>query len=96
MSADTTRTVYFGKWPITEEEFREWLQQLDRNKDGRISKEELAAGLQTLGLRCKRWRAWWAMKKNDADNSGYIDTESEIQKLVEHARKHWGIDIRSK
>ncbi|OAY66000.1 hypothetical protein ACMD2_04881 [Ananas comosus] len=81
---------------MTEEQFREWLRHIDQNKDGRISKEELNAALKTLGLRCKRLRAWWVMKKNDTDKSGYIDTESEIRALMEHARKHWGIDIRSK
>ncbi|XP_020082853.1 uncharacterized protein LOC109706450 [Ananas comosus] len=78
---------------MTEGEFREWLRHIDRNKDSRISMKELAAGLKEAGFGFKWWRAWRAMKNVDKDRSGYIDTDSEIRALMEHAMKHWGFVI---
>ena len=81
--------------PMTEQQFRVWLQKVDVNGDGRISRQELQDALRVLGMNCTKWKAWRAKKNADLNHNNYIDGEPEIKKLIDYAAKRWGIVVRN-
>ncbi|KAJ0974962.1 hypothetical protein J5N97_016927 [Dioscorea zingiberensis] len=76
---------------MSEQQFRKWLTTVDVNGDGRISRKELQDALRVLGLRCTRWKSWRAFVHADLNKNKHIEGESEIEELIEYARKRWGI-----
>ncbi|KAJ3677000.1 hypothetical protein LUZ60_002724 [Juncus effusus] len=72
---------------MTKEQFIKWLDDVDSNKDGVISRQELYDALKVLGFHFKTWRAWRAMKKIDMNHNGVIDPGLEMKKLIEYAGK---------
>ena len=79
---------------MSEQEFRAWLQKVDVNGDGRISRQELKDALRVIGMNCAWWKAWRAKKYADLNHNNYIDGEQEIKELIQHAAERWGIVVR--
>ncbi|KAL0917136.1 hypothetical protein M5K25_012183 [Dendrobium thyrsiflorum] len=74
----------------TEEQLKQWLKSLDKNSDGRISKQELREALRSTGQRFAGWKAWRTIKNADLNRNNFIDGNSEIEKLMSIAAK-WRI-----
>ncbi|KAL5992782.1 hypothetical protein ACLOJK_013701 [Asimina triloba] len=70
-------------------EVKRWIQSVDKDKDGRISKEELQAALKGLKLWFTRHRSGRAMKKADKDCNGFIDSVEEFKEFENFVREHW-------
>ncbi|KAF9599938.1 hypothetical protein IFM89_001973 [Coptis chinensis] len=73
------------------EQFQQWIQGLDTDRDGRISKQELVEGLRGQGLWFKHWRAQRALSHVDKNSNGFVDGDFEFCELLEYAKEHWGI-----
>ncbi|KAL0314840.1 UNVERIFIED_CONTAM: hypothetical protein Sangu_2328400 [Sesamum angustifolium] len=54
-----------GKVELSMEEFKKWLMQFDRDRDGRINMEELRQAIYDTGGWLCRWKARRAMKNAD-------------------------------
>ncbi|KAK1315423.1 hypothetical protein QJS10_CPA06g02353 [Acorus calamus] len=76
---------------MTEQQFVQWLDDIDTNKDGMISKEELRKALHDLGLHFTRWKAGRGMAHGDLNHNHYIDGHEELEKLIAYAKNRWGI-----
>ncbi|XVF39958.1 hypothetical protein PTKIN_Ptkin01aG0074700 [Pterospermum kingtungense] len=81
-----------GKREMTIDEFKRWLKNFDDDKDGRISRDELADAIRVSG-------GWFASRKSkhgirsvDANGNGFID-DNEIRNLAEFAEKHLNVRI---
>ncbi|PKA55455.1 hypothetical protein AXF42_Ash006657 [Apostasia shenzhenica] len=72
--------------------FREWLQSIDRDRDGRVSEQELREALRALGRRWTGWKAARAMKHADLNRDSFIDGDAEIGELMSYAA-NWGIVV---
>ncbi|KAH1057828.1 hypothetical protein J1N35_035893 [Gossypium stocksii] len=88
-----TYSVVDGKREMTMDEFQRWLKKFDDDKDGRISRDELADA-----IRVSRG-GWFTGRKSkriigsvDADRNGFID-DNEIKNLAEFAEKYLNIKI---
>jgi calmodulin len=77
---------------MTMEEFKEWLKQLDTNKDGQLSREELRKALRKRGV--GRVTAFRSIRLADKDRNGFID-EAEVENLISLAQKSFGIRVWS-
>ncbi|KAH7652838.1 EF-hand-containing protein [Dioscorea alata] len=79
---------------MSKEDLKKWLfDNMDSNKDGRISMKELHRALKELGHSfgwLKTFRAFWF---SDTNWNGAIDTDSEIDKLITYAQNMWGIKV---
>ncbi|XXG40548.1 hypothetical protein AAC387_Pa01g1236 [Persea americana] len=73
--------------------FSDWLQHMDRNDDGIISKPELQKAVKSLGVWFTNWKAKKAMAAADFNDNTVIDTDEELQQLIMYAQKHWGLTI---
>ncbi|MFQ6662636.1 hypothetical protein Gotur_030422 [Gossypium turneri] len=78
---------------MTMDEFKRWLKKFDDDKDGRISRDELADA-----IRVSRG-GWFTGRKSkriigsvDADRNGCID-DNEIKNPAEFAEKYLNIKI---
>ncbi|KAJ3705032.1 hypothetical protein LUZ61_008737 [Rhynchospora tenuis] len=78
---------------MTPEEFDKWLDHIDSNGDGNISRKELHGALKELGLKWKTWKSWWAIKKVDLNHNKVIDGKTERKLLYDYAAKYWGITV---
>jgi Ca2+-binding EF-hand superfamily protein len=78
---------------MTREQFEKWLDSVDSNNDGYISRSELYAALATLGLNFKTWKTWRAMKRCDRNHNHVIDPGLERKKLIDYAEKRWHIIV---
>lgn len=78
--------------PFTKEQIKATFRGCDRDRDGRLSKEELNAGFQRLDSHLPCWRAWWALHRADANGDGYIG-EGELDDLVKYAFKQ-GYEVK--
>ncbi|GAB4850830.1 hypothetical protein Ancab_030129 [Ancistrocladus abbreviatus] len=67
---------------------RALMREFDTNKDGRLSKEELAAFFKRLGSHFPSWRVFSAMHHADGDGDGHID-EHEMKELIDLALLSW-------
>ncbi|KAH7567396.1 hypothetical protein ACOSQ2_011040 [Xanthoceras sorbifolium] len=81
-----------GKREMTIEEFKRWLKKFDADKDGRISRDELAEAVRFSGGWFARLKARRGVGTVDRNGNGFID-ESEIKNLAEFAEKHLGVRI---
>lgn len=77
---------------MTIEEFKEWLKQLDTNKDGQLSREELRQALRKRGV--GRITAFRSTRRADKNRNGFID-ETEVENLIAVAQKNLGIRVWS-
>ncbi|GAB4843052.1 hypothetical protein Ancab_013029 [Ancistrocladus abbreviatus] len=59
------------------------MKRFDYNKDGRLSRDELAMAFRSFGSRCPSWRAKLAMYHADYDADGFIYGD-EMTKLVDY------------
>ncbi|KAJ7009181.1 hypothetical protein D5086_004693 [Populus alba] len=81
-----------GKREMTMAQFRIWVKTLDADKDGKISKDELADAVRGNGGWFAGWKGKRGVKAADANGNGVID-DSEIDMLAAFAQKHLGIII---
>ncbi|GAB2217995.1 hypothetical protein Droror1_Dr00001210 [Drosera rotundifolia] len=72
---------------LTEKQLRKLFIEHDRDKDGRLNKEELEAAFRSLGSRAPAWRADQAMYNNDLDLDGVLN-EHEMDHLVAYALRY--------
>ncbi|KAK9946518.1 hypothetical protein M0R45_011981 [Rubus argutus] len=70
--------------PWTKEQVRDLFKSLDKNGNGKLSKEELKAAFRTLGSRWSSYRARRALRHVDANGDGFISNE-ELNDLVNYA-----------
>ncbi|KAJ6954966.1 hypothetical protein NC652_006415 [Populus alba x Populus x berolinensis] len=77
---------------MTNAQFRIWVKTLDADKDGKISKDELANAIRGNGGWFAGWKGKRGVKAADANGDGVID-DSEIDMLAAFAQKHLGIII---
>ncbi|XP_070049893.1 uncharacterized protein [Nicotiana tomentosiformis] len=78
--------------PYTDEEqVKGILKKYDKNRDGKLSKQELRLAFKEMGLHFCRWKAGKALRFADKNGDGYIN-EDEISELVQYASK-WGFRI---
>jgi calmodulin len=75
---------------MTIEEFKEWLKQLDTNKDGQLSREELRQALRKRGV--GRIAAFRGAHRVDKNSNGFID-DTEVENLIAFAQKYLGIRV---
>ncbi|KAK3231424.1 hypothetical protein Dsin_003305 [Dipteronia sinensis] len=81
-----------GKRETTMDEFMRWMKKFDADKDGRISRQELAEAVRVSGGWFARLKARRGVRSVDRNGNGCID-DSEIKSLVEFAEKHLGVRI---
>lgn len=76
---------------------REWLLQIDKNKDGFLTREELKDALGTFNVWFKGMRAKLAVKDADFNRNGVIDlkNESEMNEIIAYVLKHWGKHMKA-
>ncbi|KAG8492019.1 hypothetical protein CXB51_015319 [Gossypium anomalum] len=88
-----TYSVVDDKREMTMDEFKRWLKKFDDDKDGRISRDELADAIR---VSCGGWFTGRKSKRIigsvDADRNGFID-DNEIKNLAEFAEKYLNIKI---
>jgi len=78
---------------MTLEEFKKrMLKEIDGDKDGKISKDELSAAVRRHGGWFASWKAKWGVWSADSNGNGFVD-DSEIRNLVDFAHKNLGIKI---
>ncbi|OIT04147.1 hypothetical protein A4A49_00315 [Nicotiana attenuata] len=77
--------------PLTEEQVKGMLRKYDKNRDGKLSKQELRLAFKEMGLHFCRWKAGKALRFADKNGDGYIN-EDEISEFVKFASK-WGFRI---
>ncbi|XP_011030137.1 PREDICTED: uncharacterized protein LOC105129667 [Populus euphratica] len=78
---------------MTLEEFKKWmLEEIDGDKDGKISKDELSAAIRRHRGWFASWKAKWGVWSADTNGNGVVD-DSEILNLVGFAHKNLGIKI---
>ncbi|TXG52382.1 hypothetical protein EZV62_021551 [Acer yangbiense] len=81
-----------GKREMTMDEFMRWMKKFDADKDGKISREELAEAVRVSGGWFAGLKAKRGVRSVDRNGNCYID-DSEIKNLVEFAEKHLGVRI---
>ncbi|KAJ4826414.1 hypothetical protein Tsubulata_048675 [Turnera subulata] len=81
-----------GKRKMTMEQFKRWVKALDTDKDGKISKEELAEAVRGTGRWFAGWKGKQGLQSADSNGDGFVD-ESEFHNLVEFAQKYLGVTI---
>lgn len=77
---------------MTVEDFKKWLKNFDKDKDGRISRAELREAIHSQGVRFTTWKSRRGMKQADSNHDGFID-DAEIDNLVAFAQKNLGMKI---
>ncbi|GMI96738.1 hypothetical protein HRI_003343100 [Hibiscus trionum] len=82
-----------GKREMTIDEFKRWLKKFDGDKDGRISRDELADAIrETSGGWFARRKSKRIIRSTDGNGNGFID-DNEIKNLAEFAEKHLNVRI---
>ncbi|KAK2660342.1 hypothetical protein Ddye_006875 [Dipteronia dyeriana] len=77
-----------GKREMTMDEFMRWMKKFDADKDGRISRQELAEAVRVSAGWFVRLKARRGVRSVDRNGNCYID-DSVIKSLVEFARNIW-------
>ncbi|KAL2538003.1 calcium-binding protein CML39-like [Forsythia ovata] len=78
-----------GKGEMSFVEFKNWLMEFDRDKDGRISQDELREAVRAKGRWFSTRKSKHGVKMADTNFNGVID-DDEIRSLVDFARKQLG------
>ncbi|KAM3342026.1 hypothetical protein CQW23_29972 [Capsicum baccatum] len=78
-------------YPLSDEQVKGMLMKYDKNRDGRISKQQVRLAFKEMGLHFCRWKAGKAVRFADKNGDGYIN-EDEMSELVHYASK-WGFRI---
>ncbi|KAK6245253.1 hypothetical protein QUC31_000061 [Theobroma cacao] len=81
-----------GKREMTIDEFKRYLKKFDDDKDGRISRDELANAIRAAGGWFATRKSKHAIRSVDANGNGFID-DNEIKNLAEFAEKHLNVRI---
>ncbi|KAF7138311.1 hypothetical protein RHSIM_Rhsim07G0228900 [Rhododendron simsii] len=79
-----------GKREMTLDEFKEWIRGFDKDKDGRLSRDELREAIRATRAWFPGWKAKRGIKAADVNGDGFID-DTEIMVLMEFAQKNLGI-----
>ncbi|KAL8513947.1 hypothetical protein ACS0TY_013167 [Phlomoides rotata] len=80
------------KVEVSMEEFKKWLSKFDKNRDGRISADELREAIRANRGRFCKWKANRVLKSIDTNSNGFVD-DGEISMLVILAQKQFGLKI---
>ncbi|KAG4157906.1 hypothetical protein ERO13_D02G091750v2 [Gossypium hirsutum] len=75
-----------GKHEMTVDEFKRWLKKFDEDKDGKISKDELADAIRVSGGWFARRKSKYGIRSVDANANGFVD-DNEIKKPCRVCRK---------
>ncbi|KAM3342023.1 hypothetical protein CQW23_10830 [Capsicum baccatum] len=78
-------------YPLSEEQVKGMLKKYDKNRDGKLSKQELRFAFKEMGLHFCSWKAGKALRFADNNCDGYIN-EDEMNEFVQYASK-WGFRI---
>ncbi|CAN4122699.1 unnamed protein product [Withania somnifera] len=78
-------------YPLSDEQVKGMLMKYDRNKDGKLSKQEVRLAFKEMGLHFCHWKAGKALRFADKNGDGYIN-EDEMSELVQYASR-WGFKI---
>lgn len=70
--------------PWSKEQIGDLFKSLDKNGNGKLSKEELKAAFRKLGSRWSSYRARRALRHVDSNGDGFISNE-ELNDLVNYA-----------
>lgn len=92
MAIKTRSVTPDGKREMTIEEFKKWLKKFDKDKDGKISRDELREAVRAKGGWFSTHKSKRGLKLADINSNGFID-DSEISNLVEFAQRELGIRI---
>lgn len=92
MAIKTRSVTPDGKREMTIEEFKKWLKKFDKDKDGKISRDELREVVRAKGGWFSTHKSKRGLKLADTNSNGFID-DSEISNLVEFAQRELGIRI---
>ncbi|KAF7137802.1 hypothetical protein RHSIM_Rhsim07G0229100 [Rhododendron simsii] len=76
-----------GKREMTMDEFKVWIMRFDKDKDCRISRDELQQAIRTTGAWFPGWKAKHGIKAADVNGDGFID-DSELKSLMEFAENN--------
>ncbi|KAF5199723.1 hypothetical protein FRX31_010683 [Thalictrum thalictroides] len=64
---------------MTVGEFKQWLNQFDADKDGRISKAELHEAIRSLGVRFTSWKTRRGLLAADDNNNGVAPNHDQLR-----------------
>ncbi|KAH7845809.1 hypothetical protein Vadar_006332 [Vaccinium darrowii] len=84
--------VDHGKRVMTMAEFKEWIMQFDKDKDGQISRDELREAIRATGAWFSSRKTKHGVKAADMNKNGAID-DSEMTALAGFAQKELRIQI---
>ncbi|KAM7279744.1 hypothetical protein ACFE04_006878 [Oxalis oulophora] len=79
-----TSTKDTNPMPLSKVELKGMFLRFDKNRDGKLSRQELRDAFNSLGAMIPAWRAYWALHKADQNGDGYIN-EDELDLLVQYA-----------
>ncbi|KAF7139557.1 hypothetical protein RHSIM_Rhsim07G0229400 [Rhododendron simsii] len=69
-----------GKIEMTMDEFKVWTMRFDKDKDGRINRDELQQAIRTIGAWFPGWKASRGVKFADANGDGFIDDNGRLSR----------------
>ncbi|KAH1097061.1 hypothetical protein J1N35_013982 [Gossypium stocksii] len=75
-----------GKHEMTVDEFKRWLKKFDVDKDGKISKDELADAIRVSGGWFAGRKSKYGIRSVDVNANGFVD-DNEIKKPCRVCRK---------
>ncbi|PHU18877.1 hypothetical protein BC332_10028 [Capsicum chinense] len=78
-------------YPLSHEQVKGMLMRYDKNRDGKLSKQELTLAFKEMGLHFCSWKAGKAISSADKNGDGYIN-EDEMSEFVQYCSR-WGIRI---
>ncbi|XAR61879.1 hypothetical protein NMG60_11016422 [Bertholletia excelsa] len=78
--------------PITNERLKQFIQQYDRNGDGKLSREELKQAFKSQGFYFCGRKAKKAIQHADHNHDNYI-SEEELNELLQYASLEWGFVV---
>ncbi|GMI89713.1 hypothetical protein HRI_002640600 [Hibiscus trionum] len=81
-----------GKRVMTIDEFKRWLKKFDEDKDGKISRDELADAVRVSGGWFARRKSKYGIRSVDGNGNGFVD-DNEIKNLADFAEKHLNVWI---
>ncbi|KAK8624318.1 hypothetical protein V6N13_065665 [Hibiscus sabdariffa] len=92
MAIKTRSYCIDGKRVMTIDEFKRWLKKFDEDKDGKISRDELADAVRASGGWFARRKSKYGIRSVDDNGNGLVD-DNEIKNLADFAEKHLNVRI---